>query len=316
MKSNIIHDLIKIRYVNEGYLPNWPYHMIADDEMCDAFIRLEQDINNKGLPDGPYYYKGYFFLMYPLLNQCLNSDHTAFKCSDTCTGCYKCDSCGNCTGSYTCKCCKSCRTCKKCDASSPMAYSDLVKAIHYHVNAFKHRKYPDFKIPDWVLSYMLGSVVSVLSPTLDIHDIIEPLNVDNVDDLFQGIKPEKRHLEVKFWESDKGKPSTACLQVSKEWMKKIQLKEEIQFAPIELSSETTEFFVHPDWIAPQIDEDAVDLVSGIKIRYTADKLEGDGRVVYVPHKIDMRPPTMFGEPHIIKHIRVNLLDPMREVGDL
>ena len=38
-----IHDLIKIRYTEEGYLPSYPPHLIADDEMCDAFIRYPQD---------------------------------------------------------------------------------------------------------------------------------------------------------------------------------------------------------------------------------------------------------------------------------
>ena len=37
-----IHDIIKIKYVREGWLPNWPYHLISDQEMCDAF--LKQDI--------------------------------------------------------------------------------------------------------------------------------------------------------------------------------------------------------------------------------------------------------------------------------
>ncbi len=34
----LIHDIIKIKYTEEGYLPNYPYHLITDDEMCDAFL--------------------------------------------------------------------------------------------------------------------------------------------------------------------------------------------------------------------------------------------------------------------------------------
>ena len=41
--SNLIHDVIKIRYVDEGYLPNIPYHLISDAEMCDAFIKDSED---------------------------------------------------------------------------------------------------------------------------------------------------------------------------------------------------------------------------------------------------------------------------------
>ena len=32
------HDVIKIMYVNMGYLPGYPYHLISDKEMFDAFI--------------------------------------------------------------------------------------------------------------------------------------------------------------------------------------------------------------------------------------------------------------------------------------
>lgn len=34
----MIHDIIKIKYVSEGYLPDWPYHLISDEEMFKAFI--------------------------------------------------------------------------------------------------------------------------------------------------------------------------------------------------------------------------------------------------------------------------------------
>lgn len=35
---SFIHDVIKIKYIEEGYLPNYPYHLISDKEMCRAFI--------------------------------------------------------------------------------------------------------------------------------------------------------------------------------------------------------------------------------------------------------------------------------------
>jgi hypothetical protein len=34
----LIHDIIKIKYVERGYLPDFPYHLISDKEMFDAFI--------------------------------------------------------------------------------------------------------------------------------------------------------------------------------------------------------------------------------------------------------------------------------------
>lgn len=48
---NLRHDIIKMRYVEEGYLPNYPFHLISDAEMCDAFIK----------EDGT----GFFFDHYP-----------------------------------------------------------------------------------------------------------------------------------------------------------------------------------------------------------------------------------------------------------
>lgn len=50
----MIHDVIKIRYINDGYLPDYPYHMISDLEMILAFMDA----------DG----KGFFFDNYPQLD--------------------------------------------------------------------------------------------------------------------------------------------------------------------------------------------------------------------------------------------------------
>ena len=34
----MVHDLIKIKLSREGYLPDYPPHLISDEEMCRAFI--------------------------------------------------------------------------------------------------------------------------------------------------------------------------------------------------------------------------------------------------------------------------------------
>lgn len=47
--------------VREGYLPNWPYHLISDSEMCDAFIK----------PDGT----GFFYDYYPLVDDTLSEQY-------------------------------------------------------------------------------------------------------------------------------------------------------------------------------------------------------------------------------------------------
>lgn len=71
MASNLLHDLIKIKYINEGYLPNTPYHQISDNEMLNAFIHNDNDwefgedgdvvISISELP----YLHGYFIDTYP-----------------------------------------------------------------------------------------------------------------------------------------------------------------------------------------------------------------------------------------------------------
>lgn len=52
--SRSVYDRIKIKYTSEGYLPNYPYHMISDKEMCDAFISRDSDKED------------YFHATYPL----------------------------------------------------------------------------------------------------------------------------------------------------------------------------------------------------------------------------------------------------------
>lgn len=41
-----IHDSIKRLYSNMGYLPGYPYYMISDDEMFDAFLREDGFFND------------------------------------------------------------------------------------------------------------------------------------------------------------------------------------------------------------------------------------------------------------------------------
>ncbi len=56
-KWNIAKNYIKMRYVYEGYLPNTPYHLISDSEMCDAFLSPD--------PEVPCYFNDYYYLQNP-----------------------------------------------------------------------------------------------------------------------------------------------------------------------------------------------------------------------------------------------------------
>lgn len=57
------HDIIKIKYIDEGYLPNYPYHMISDKEMIDAFLSEE----------------GYFNSNYPCIDESLEERYNLLR---------------------------------------------------------------------------------------------------------------------------------------------------------------------------------------------------------------------------------------------
>ena len=40
------HDVIKLLYVKEGYLPNYPLHLISETELVDAFLQIEYPVTD------------------------------------------------------------------------------------------------------------------------------------------------------------------------------------------------------------------------------------------------------------------------------
>ena len=172
---SMLHDTIKVNFIQQGYLPNYPYHLISDAEMCDAFIR----------DDGT----GYFYDHYPLV-----------------------------------------------DVSLSNAYSDLIKALMYYINQCKQPRVDEYVFPDWIYSYMLGSVISIHSDGYDIQDLADMLNI-----------------EIDYGDFSSSL-AAACYRISQEWLKKV---------------------------TPES-------------RYLRTEDE----------TLDLRPPTIFGEPHVIKYLRL------------
>lgn len=178
-----IHDIIKREYVRQGYLPNYPYHLISDKEMFDAFLTFKMDTSN--------------------------IEHEKLIVSSDCY-----------FGNYY-----------KCNVDSlSYEYKELVLAIQYHIDKYLDslNSYDVIYLPNWVYSYMVGSVICEKSNQLDRHDMLMMLNLDNIEDEITD--------EVMI----------SCLNVSKNWLKK----------------------------------------------FSADKLKH-------------RPPTMFGEPHVLKSLRIS-----------
>lgn len=143
----IVEDVIKIRLTSEGYLMEYPYHMISRAEMFDAFIDTSCC---KLIPDGDGYVEDkveyiskrdtskYFDANYPLLSTL---------------------------------------------PEIVSAYSNLVDCICYHILMCKLNP-QDYIMPDWIYSYMLGSTISVNSSIQDIHDMLTLMGIDNLDDEF------------------------------------------------------------------------------------------------------------------------------------
>lgn len=106
----------------------------------------------------------------------------------------------------------------------------------YYINECKQPQVDEYVFPDWVYSYMLGSVISVNSDGYDIQDLADMLNIEVDYGIFSSSL------------------SSACYQISQEWLKKVT----------------------PD------------------SRYLRTEDE----------TLDLRPPTIFGEPHVIKYLRL------------
>lgn len=151
------NDVIKIKYVEEGYLPNWPYHFISDEEMIQAFLsygfydyRTDDEIaSNITLSDDEYWSR---FL------KC-NDDLCFFK--------------DNYPLSYYDHCYNEVRL------TSEDRYRKLVEDIHYHLKKYIDDKSNTYEIPDWVYSYMLGETLGVKSDTRDLHYMFVMLDCDN-----------------------------------------------------------------------------------------------------------------------------------------
>lgn len=209
-----IHDLIKIHLVREGYLPNYPYHLISDVEMCDAFFNKDDES------------KSYFHVTYP--RSVAENVGPAYTLRD-CKGKPILDESGN--------------------EIVETPYEGLERVIGYYMNKLKTTHDDTCVLPDWVYSYMLGEVISVHSEIIDIHDLIKPLGVDNIDDIFTPAAAK------------------ACYDTSRRWIKQHLI----------------DVWEHNE--------------SGL------DSTE-------CPGCQNVRPPTMFGEPHVIKSIRLDSVSPI------
>lgn len=150
-----IHDIIKIKFTREGYLPDYPYHLISDEEMCDAFLKLPDDIQEYITPD---------FFGITLDQTKTTVDWYQSYLNDTTSVAYFKDN-------YP-----------LIDESINDYYKNLLNRIFYELQQFKNDVNDDRILPNWIYSYMLGVCIGPTSDKLDIHDMISAMGVDNLED--------------------------------------------------------------------------------------------------------------------------------------
>ena len=178
-----VYDLIKIMYSERGFLPNFPYHLISDREMFNAFLYTEYN---------------FFDFSYPNL------------LSETVLG------------------------------DTP--YNNLKKAIGYHVDKAIETADTDtpYIPPDWIISYMLGTPISVRSTQYDVSYLQRLFGLPYNNDVFDTLT------------------SYNCYYESLRWLQKNTQKEYAE---------------------------------------------------YKGETIDIRPPAVFGEPHVVKSGRIQESSP-------
>ena len=152
----LVHDIIKIKYVSLGYIrKNYPYHLISDEEMFNAFIDLgDKEFNKKTTVINP---KVRFFDSY-------------YPCPFTEDDYYE----------------------KRNSKGEVIERISLLgeynKLKDYIVSAINQyltlRDSTSIELPDWVYTYMLGEVVYQKSEYLDIQDTLTLLNCSNLDNEF------------------------------------------------------------------------------------------------------------------------------------
>lgn len=209
-----IHDIIKIEYIRQGYLPDFPYHLISDEEMFNAFIVDELKVTKeealkikKGqstLWDAPKTYINLYKLasfefITEGTEQMLVIRGSRSKLAEF-----------NESVGLNCKCelspeCYFATNYPLLYDKFDSEYTSLVEAIYYHIQA--HLDSADsidvIAVPDWIYSYMHGSVVGPNSSEIDVHYLLGLLNLDN--------------LEGEFTE----KVCSSCLEISSKWVKKL-----------------------------------------------------------------------------------------------
>lgn len=148
---SLIHDIIKIKYSKLGYLPGYPYHLISDEEMFNAFINLTDEES-----DADRFFEDNYpnpFAEQDLVYKKLNPQGEVIS-----------------------------------EVSLSGEYNKLkdyiVKVINTYLQYQGTESASLYVIPDWIYTYMLGEVVYNNSEYLDIYDTLALLGDNSIDNKF------------------------------------------------------------------------------------------------------------------------------------
>src|SRR5574343_441788 len=172
-KLMFIHDIIKMEYVRQGYLPNFPYHLISDQEMFDAFIVFEIVVSesqakriqqgNTSLWEAPkqfvtqYKLQSFEYIEPELLGE---ESHVLIRGGQESITIFN-DLCSINNDIRLSDACYFSANYSMTYDSLQTDYHQLIDAICYHISTYLKsvNAVEVTTIPDWVYSYMLGSVI-------------------------------------------------------------------------------------------------------------------------------------------------------------
>ena len=145
-------DIIKIQMVKEGYLPNYPPHMISDEEMCESFLPLDYPVTDAEwdaflTDDKLSMLRDYYDIPRDSSGNIISSLATPYR----------------------------------------ILVSEMARIIKEYCNSIEDDKV----LPDWILSYMNHSVISNASDYRDLDSLLTMLGINMIEPEFTADAYEK-----------------------------------------------------------------------------------------------------------------------------
>lgn len=186
---SFIHDIIKIKYSRLGYLPSYPYHLISDKEMFDAFIHLGETPSE--FDSTKSYSAGDYVTYQNSIYVCKHDIAPGeFKTADWTFCEYFFDD--NYPNPFIEQDLMYNKLNKAGDVVSTVSLKSeydklkdyIVQTISQYLEHQGKEDATSYSIPDWIYTYMLGEVVYNNSEYQDIYDTLALLGDNNISNKF------------------------------------------------------------------------------------------------------------------------------------